>query len=107
MTYQINLVDTNGRAYTTQVGQASTRKSHNDEYADAAKIEHMLQHPEALSSSSALIQLARRGNATVRQTLFSHMDEEAFLDIVISLAGVKDYNLDCRNRITRLVSVKK
>lgn len=90
MTYQIKLVDTNGRAYATQVGQANTRKSHSDEHADAAKIEHMLQHPETLSNDSALIQLARRGNATVRQTLFSRMDEDAFLDIVISLASDGD-----------------
>lgn len=90
MTYQIKLVDTNGRVYATQVGQANTRKSHSDEHADAAKIERMLQHPEKLSNDFALIQLARRGNATVRQTLFSRMDEDAFLDIVISLAGDGD-----------------
>lgn len=90
MTYQIKLVDTNGRAYATQVGQANTHKSHSDEHADAAKIERMLQHPETLSNDFALIQLADKGNPLVYEALYAH----------------KDYNLDCRNRIIRLVSVK-
>ncbi len=85
MTYQIKLVDTNGRAYATQVGQANTRKSHSDEHADAAKIERMLQHPEDMRNKGAIIRLARHDERAIDFVL-RNTHREGGLRCAITLA---------------------
>ncbi len=56
MTYQIKLVDTNGRAYATQVGQTNTRKSHSDEEKEfeSEELETLLQVPETVQHPDRL-----------------------------------------------------
>ncbi|MBR2073881.1 MAG: hypothetical protein IKC23_10955 [Fibrobacter sp.] len=83
MKYQVNLVDANGRACVRHLG-------FNDVCVDAAEVERLLQHPENLANESALVRLARGGNVLVRQALFSRMEEDAVLGIVLGLAGDGD-----------------
>ena len=81
--YQVRIVDTNGRTSVQPLGK-------REPDIDAAEVERMLQHPEDIMYSHALFRLAKQGNTLVRSTLFANMDNEAFLDIVISLAGGGD-----------------
>ena len=81
--YQVKIVDTKGRTSVMSLGKREPQ-------VDAAEVERMLQHPESIMNHGPIISLARQGNVLVRSTLFAHLDNEAFLDIVISLAGDGD-----------------
>lgn len=59
MKYQVNLVDANGRTYVRPLGL-------RDEGVGNAEAVRLLEHPESLANESALIRLARGGNALVR-----------------------------------------
>ena len=82
--YQVKIVDTNGRASMMQLGKREERR------VDVQDVERLLQHPESITGQSTLIRLARQGNSLVRRTMFANMDNDAFLDCVLSLAGAGD-----------------
>ena len=95
---------------------------------DAGAIEVALRHPEDIFCGDALTKLVMQGNDKVRDALFSRMDEEACLDLVLDLAfgrydqateavirhadnpkcwealqAYKDYGPECRERILKLL----
>lgn len=82
--YQVKIVDTNGRTSVQPLGKREERR------VDAQDVERMLQHPEDMRNEGAIIRLARQGDTLVRRTMFANMDNDAFLDCVISLAGDGD-----------------
>jgi len=82
--YQVKIVDMNGRTSVRPLGGREERR------VDAPDVERMLQHPESITSHGAIIRLARRGDPLVRHTMFANMDNDAFLDCVLSLAGEGD-----------------
>ena len=53
---------------------------------EAGAIEVALQHPEDMFCGDAITRLVMQGNDKVRDALFSRMDEEACLDLVLDLA---------------------
>ena len=54
---------------------------------EAWAIEEALRHPEDIFCGDALTKLVMQGNDKVRDALFSRMDEEACLNLVLDLAS--------------------
>ena len=81
--YQVKIVDANGRTSVQTLGKREPR-------VDTVDVERVLQHPENIMNHGTIIRLARQGHEHVRNTLFANLDNDAYLDLVISLAGDGD-----------------